>query len=262
MNPKPSPEQDADRAAFQKWQSDRYPTRNLRIRETGNYLFSEVQRDWRTWQAARASSQPAGEQVEALHIPPAIHDALSYAFDLLDRFNKVGGQGLREHDWIRLALQKLADANTALRALAASAQAGELVQLRTEVLRLTLALRGYGKHPEECGSAEEGACVSHAAYTELTEQISGAGWVWDETSDKWIAPVGASPIPAKVREALEQITRWDGFPDTGRFWDVPDNTEPMSYGACFGSNGEREFMREIAEKALASLPAPTGGQKP
>jgi hypothetical protein len=51
--------------------------------------------------------------------------------------------------------------------------------------------------------------------------------------------------------ALERIERWFGeFPDTGRTW---DDGSPMSYGAAFGSSGERDFMREIARAALARL---------
>lgn len=64
-------------------------------------------------------------------------------------------------------------------------------------------------------------------------------------------------------EALQRIEKWNGeFPDTGRTWD--DGT-PMSYFACHGSNGERDFMREIARAAIdkatqgmASEPAAAG----
>lgn len=54
----------------------------------------------------------------------------------------------------------------------------------------------------------------------------------------------------KLLEALEQIERWDGFPSTGKTWE--GSGEPVSYGAAFGSNGERDFMREVARKALAA----------
>lgn len=57
-----------------------------------------------------------------------------------------------------------------------------------------------------------------------------------------------------LEKALERIERWFGeFPETGRYWDVPENTQPVSYGACYGSNGERDFMREIARKALENV---------
>lgn len=54
-----------------------------------------------------------------------------------------------------------------------------------------------------------------------------------------------------MRQALQRIERWHGeFPETGRYWDEPNNAEPMSYIACFGSNGERDYMRLIASNAL------------
>ena len=60
----------------------------------------------------------------------------------------------------------------------------------------------------------------------------------------------------KMREALEKIERWFGeFPETGRFWLSEDGTEsdrPMSYGATWGSNGERDFMRAVARSALST----------
>jgi Lar family restriction alleviation protein len=60
---------------------------------------------------------------------------------------------------------------------------------------------------------------------------------------------GAASTDARLREALEKIERWFGeFPDTGQQW--PDGT-PVSYGAAFGSNGERDYMRGIARAALS-----------
>jgi hypothetical protein len=54
----------------------------------------------------------------------------------------------------------------------------------------------------------------------------------------------------RMEAALRKIARWrDEFPPTGRTW---DDGSPMSYGACFGSNGERDYMRQVALDALAS----------
>lgn len=62
---------------------------------------------------------------------------------------------------------------------------------------------------------------------------------------------------AALREALEKIVAWGPFPATGRRW---ENGIEMSYGAAFGSNGERDYMRQIARAALAaSSPEPRGG---
>lgn len=55
--------------------------------------------------------------------------------------------------------------------------------------------------------------------------------------------------------ALKRIYRWVGeFPETGQYWDDPKNTEPMSYAACYGSNGERDYMRDVAKRALDASP--------
>lgn len=54
------------------------------------------------------------------------------------------------------------------------------------------------------------------------------------------------------REALERIERWFGeFPATGEYWDKEMKC-PMSYAALYGSNGERDYMREVARNALKS----------
>lgn len=67
-----------------------------------------------------------------------------------------------------------------------------------------------------------------------------------------------APVAGEVemlREALAYIAAWK-LPPTGKFWDEPENTRPMSYGACFGSNGERDHMREVARRALSTPAQP------
>lgn len=60
---------------------------------------------------------------------------------------------------------------------------------------------------------------------------------------------------AEMRAALTRIEKWDDeFPQTGEFWPNTDGTtsdRPMSYGACYGSNGERDYMRSVARDALS-----------
>lgn len=51
-----------------------------------------------------------------------------------------------------------------------------------------------------------------------------------------------------LEKALRTIIEWGPFPETGHHH--PDGT-PMSYGWCYGSNGERDYMRAIARAALA-----------
>jgi hypothetical protein len=54
----------------------------------------------------------------------------------------------------------------------------------------------------------------------------------------------------RLRRALERIAKWTGeFPETGHYYDDA-KTQPMSYGTAYGSNGERDYMRQIAADAL------------
>lgn len=50
----------------------------------------------------------------------------------------------------------------------------------------------------------------------------------------------------RLREALEIVSQWR-LPKTGQVW--PSGGE-VSYGACYGSNGERDYMKGIAKSAL------------
>ena len=51
----------------------------------------------------------------------------------------------------------------------------------------------------------------------------------------------------RYKTALERIAKWfDEFP---RVTDEKNGTT-MSYGAAYGSNGERDYMRQIATEAL------------
>lgn len=56
----------------------------------------------------------------------------------------------------------------------------------------------------------------------------------------------------RLEDALRRIAKWHGeFPSSGRFWDH-EKTKPMSYGAAYGSCGERDYMRKVAQDALDS----------
>lgn len=55
---------------------------------------------------------------------------------------------------------------------------------------------------------------------------------------------------ARMEKALERIERWFGeFPETGDTW---EDGSPVSYATLYGSNGERDYMREIARQALGA----------
>lgn len=52
----------------------------------------------------------------------------------------------------------------------------------------------------------------------------------------------------RMRKALKKIAKWEGeFPRTGCYW---NSGEEMGFSAAFRSNGERDYMREVARKAL------------
>ena len=73
-----------------------------------------------------------------------------------------------------------------------------------------------------------------------------------DTNNKNAAAAGL-PAELTLRRALERIARWHGeFPATGQRW---ESGEPMSYSAAYGSNGERDYMRQVALDALAAAPA-------
>ena len=58
---------------------------------------------------------------------------------------------------------------------------------------------------------------------------------------------------AKLREALEKIERWHGeFPSAPDYKDGQGRMHRQSYGAANGSNGERDYMRQLARAALSA----------
>lgn len=73
--------------------------------------------------------------------------------------------------------------------------------------------------------------------------------VYDDKCVTWKdRATAAEEREKRLREALTKIAKWFGeFTETGDCWQ--DGT-PISYGAQFGSNGERDFMRSIASAAL------------
>ncbi len=71
------------------------------------------------------------------------------------------------------------------------------------------------------------------------------------------------PMNSRMLAALRRIERWFGeFPPTGQQW---DDGSPKSYFACYGSNGERDYMRSVARDAIAAAEAQQAeleGQEP
>lgn len=48
------------------------------------------------------------------------------------------------------------------------------------------------------------------------------------------------------RKALKIIEKW-GIPPTGKFH---ENGTPKSYDYCYGSNGEKDYIRSVASEAV------------
>jgi hypothetical protein len=72
----------------------------------------------------------------------------------------------------------------------------------------------------------------------------------------WIKEVPASDYAAlqakceRYEAALKIVRDWK-LPSTGQFWDN-DETQPMSYEALKGTNGARDFIRNVAKEALSA----------
>lgn len=92
--------------------------------------------------------------------------------------------------------------------------------------------------------------------SEFVEMEPGLGeYVKVEDVRRLLSAVAVGPDATKMRSALEKIERWFGeFPATGKTW---DDGSTMSYSACYGSNGERDYMRGIAKDALRVSPLAT-----
>jgi hypothetical protein len=52
----------------------------------------------------------------------------------------------------------------------------------------------------------------------------------------------------ELKKALTLISEWN-LPESGLFWDK-EQKDPMSYGTAFGSNGERDYFKQVAQTAL------------
>lgn len=66
-----------------------------------------------------------------------------------------------------------------------------------------------------------------------------------EESDENAKLIAAAPA---MLETLKKIANWK-LPETGRFWDN-EQLEPMSFETCYGSNGARDYIKDIANMAI------------
>jgi hypothetical protein len=103
-------------------------------------------------------------------------------------------------------------------------------------------LQSDGTYELKCSLSRDG---EHPSLEELNGGSPGPG----TTENGFIEAHLAVTI-----QALNKIVAWE-LPATGKFWPKDDGTgalsdRPMSYGACWGSNGERNYFREVAAKAI------------
>jgi hypothetical protein len=144
------------------------------------------------------------------------------------------------------------------------AAADEIERLRAELAearRLSHeAFKVGGAHQEEAKRWFE----VHTFHQEAVQSVAKAnGELLKRVVDERTRRENAEATNETLRAALARIDRWFGeFPPTGRFWDRAGADE-MSYAACFGSNGERDYMRQVARDALVrpeAAASPQGGQ--
>jgi hypothetical protein len=67
-----------------------------------------------------------------------------------------------------------------------------------------------------------------------------------------VAQSGEAVSEDRLRKALTIIANWT-LPATGKFWDE-EQTRPTSYEAEYGSNGARDYMRNLAAQTLLATP--------
>ena len=75
--------------------------------------------------------------------------------------------------------------------------------------------------------------------------IADRNAVANETLRKRIAELEAQRD--ELLDALKTICDWKDFPETGA---VRDDGSPQYYSTLYGSNGERDYMRSVAESAI------------
>lgn len=99
---------------------------------------------------------------------------------------------------------------------------------------------------------------------EVRDDNAAISMLANERRDALARATTAEALVGELVTALERIERWFGeFPATGKYWlnDEGAAGMEMSYAACYGSNGERDFMRELARVALSKARPDTSNPK-
>lgn len=129
------------------------------------------------------------------------------------------------------------------------AQAEVIGELIVDLTTLSLKFPSRSEERETCRSAIAALGARNTEREQLTHHdfraVSSAPAIEPAQVGDALAALG------KAISALKQIERWE-LPTTSEKW--PDGS-PMSYGALYGSNGERDYIRSIARAALTTPPA-------
>lgn len=119
---------------------------------------------------------------------------------------------------------------------------------------LTTKYRG-NESWDELEENPEGAYVRHGDYAALEQRLIESeryGRQTDITIDNLelkLAQMAAEN--AGLKAACERVSMWDGFPQAT----LRSTGEIVPYVVAYGSNGERDYMRNIAALALKETPA-------
>lgn len=110
------------------------------------------------------------------------------------------------------------------------------------------------RHTLDCDMVKHPNCTRCNCGSSIDPNYREAGGQSPQASAPAIGVSAGPAAPGSSKEeiyrrALTRIAKWFGeFPPTGRSW---EDGSPMSYSACWGSNGERDYMRNVAIEALA-----------
>lgn len=115
-----------------------------------------------------------------------------------------------------------------------------------------------GHYPWSYTERVRGMRLEHYEYEALVSLTDAQSALLAQAAEKdaWKARYDARELEAHqlseniiaLRRALDRIERWE-LPATGKFWDK-EKTDPASYGAIYGSNGERDYIRAVARTAI------------
>lgn len=110
----------------------------------------------------------------------------------------------------------------------------------------------------------EATCVlapsmSQSGLVDACRQVKQAAISWADNAEKLDARIAILTRQlATARKAMQFVIAWNEFPMvTPR-----DGGEPISYGYAYGSNGQRDFMREKLQEAIAAIDAPAATTEP